>query len=337
MNHSLKIFICIVFGLTTLSAEAVNCIETRAGIDMGSGTTKIQVGEVDICHNQLGKVLYEDQRPLAFNAELGKSRNNQINETIQQEAVIALKDMVNKARTFHPQRITGVATAVFRTASNGQQVIDMFNQKAGVQLRIISQEQEAELGFLSAKAALHDRNVKNEDLLVWDIGGGSMQMTAMREQNGQTVTDFYLGKLASVTLKEFIISVLKNQELDKTESPNPIGSQRNTVLRYVNFYARTHVSAQIKEDVQKRRVIGIGGVHGYSVKGQIHPAKNTYQLADIERVSKNQVWKTDNEIPGQYRSTDVSNLLLVEGFMQALNISQVTIVKASLIQGVLVQ
>ncbi|MFO6300425.1 Ppx/GppA phosphatase family protein [Rahnella selenatireducens] len=337
MNHSLKIFICIVFGLTTLSAEAVNCIETRAGIDMGSGTTKIQVAEVDICHNQLGKVLYEDQRPLAFNAELGKSRNNQINETIQQEAVIALKDMVNKARTFHPQRITGVATAVFRTASNGQQVIDMFNQKAGVQLRIISQEQEAELGFLSAKAALHDRNVKNEDLLVWDIGGGSMQMTAMREQNGQTVTDFYLGKLASVTLKEFIISVLKNQELDKTESPNPIGSQRNTVLRYVNFYARTHVSAQIKEDVQKRRVIGIGGVHGYSVKGQIHPANNTYQLADVERVSKNQVWKTDNEIPGQYRSTDVSNLLLVEGFMQALNISQVTIVKASLIQGVLVQ
>ncbi|MBF7982059.1 MULTISPECIES: Ppx/GppA phosphatase family protein [Rahnella] len=337
MNHSLKILICIVLGLTTLSAEAVNCIETRAGIDMGSGTTKIQVAEVDICHNQLGKVLYEDQRPLAFNAELGKSGNNQINETIQQEAVIALKDMVNKARTFHPKRVTGVATAVFRTASNGQQVIDMFNQKAGVQLRIISQEQEAELGFLSAKAALHDRNVKNEDLLVWDIGGGSMQMTAMREQNGQTVTDFYLGKLASVTLKEFIISVLKNQELDKTESPNPIGSQRNTVLRYVNFYARTHVSAQIKQDVKKRRVIGIGGVHGYSVKGQIHPAKNTYQLADIERVSKNQVWKTDNEIAGQYRSTDVSNLLLVEGFMQALNISQVTIVKASLIQGVLVQ
>ena len=337
MKNPLKSFFCIVFALTTFSAQANNCIETRAGIDMGSGTTKIQVAEVDICHHQLGKVLYEDQRPLAFNAELGKSGNNQISEAIQQEGVVALKQMVNKAQTFHPQRITGVATAVFRTASNGQQVIDMFNQKTGIQLRIISQEQEAELGFLSAKAALHDSNVKNEDLLVWDIGGGSMQMTAMREQNGRTVTDVYLGKLASVTLKEFIISVLKNQELDKTDSPNPIGSLRNTVLRYVNFYARTHVSAQIKQDAQTRRVIGIGGVHGYSVKDQIHPANNTYQLADLERVSKNQVWKNDSEIAGQYRSTDVSNLLLVEGFMQALNISQVTIVKASLIQGILVQ
>ncbi|MNJ04032.1 hypothetical protein D3C73_1646060 [compost metagenome] len=54
-------------------------------------------------------------------------------------------------------------------------------------------------------------------------------------------------------------------------------------------------------------------------------------------MSKNQVWKGDSELTGEYRATDVSNLLLVEGFMQALNIPQVTIVKASLIQGILVQ
>lgn len=337
MNFTRNSLLGLVLALSTFSALASKCIETRAGIDMGSGTTKIQVAQVDICRHQLGKVLYEDQRPLGFNEDLGKSGNNQISSAMQQQGVTALKEMVDKARTFHPQRITGVATAVFRSASNGQQVIDLFNQQAQVQLRIITQEQEAALGFLSAKAALHDNSVKNEDLLVWDIGGGSMQMTALREQNGKTVTDIYQGKLASVTLKEFIISVLKNQALDKAASPNPIGSLRNTVLRYVNFYARTHVSPQIKQDAQTRRVIGIGGVHGFSVKDQLRLKNNTYTLEDVQRVSKNQVWKGDSELAGEYRATDVSNLLLVEGFMQALNISQVTVVKASLIQGILVQ
>ncbi|CAM3572901.1 MULTISPECIES: Ppx/GppA phosphatase family protein [Rahnella] len=337
MHYWMKGFLGTLFALSTFSSLASQCIETRAGIDMGSGTTKIQVAQVDICQHQLGKVLYEDQRPLGFNDDLGKSGNNHISEAMQQQGVTALKEMVDKARTFHPQRITGVATAVFRSAANGQQVIDRFNQQTHIQLRVISQEQEAELGFLSAKAALHDNTIKNQDLLVWDIGGGSMQMTALREQNGQPVTDIYQGRLASVTLKEFIISVLKNQALDKAASPNPIGSLRNTVLRYVNFYARTHVSPQIKQDAQTRRVIGIGGVHGFSLKDQLHPKDNTYTLADVERVSKNQVWKGDSELTGEYRATDVSNLLLVEGFMQALNIPQVTIVKASLIQGILVQ
>src|SRR5476649_313005 len=337
--HSVLSLSVVFSTLTLLPAQALanRCIENRAGIDMGSGSTKIRVTAVNICQKTLGNVLYEDQRPVAYNADLAKSGNNQLSEDIQQQGLTALTDMVNKANRFKPQRITGVATAVFRSAANGQQVIDQFNQQAQIQLRIITQEQEAELGFISAKAALHDNHIKNEDLLVWDIGGGSMQMTAFRQQKGKTVTDIYQGRLASVTLKEFIISVLKNQELDKAASPNPIGSLRNTVLRYVNFYARTHVSPQIKQAAHTKRVIGIGGVHGYSIKDNVHLRDNTYRLTDLEQASKNNVWKGDSELKGEYRATDVSNLLLVEGYMQALNIPQVTVVKASLIQGILLQ
>lgn len=319
------------------TASAKSCLENRAGIDMGSGSTKIQVTQVDVCQHRLGKVLYEDQRPVGFNADLAKSGNNQLSEGIQQQGIAALSDMVNKAETFKPTRITGVATAVFRSASNGQQVIDRFNQQAHVSLKIISQQQEAELGFQSAKAALNENNVKDEDLLVWDIGGGSMQMTSYRQKQGQPAVDIYQGKLASVTLKDFITNVLQNKELTADSTPNPIGSLRNTVLRYVNFYARTHVSPEMKKDAQTKRVIGIGGVHGFSIKGQVHLHNNSYTLADLEQASKNNVWKGDSELKGDYRQTDVSNLLLVEGYMQALNIPQVTVVKASLIQGILLQ
>lgn len=337
--HSVFSLTVMYSTLAFLPAQALanRCIENRAGIDMGSGSTKIQVTEVNICQKTLGKVLYEDQRPVGFNAYLAKSGNNQLSDEIQQKGLTALTEMVEKANRFKPQRVTGVATAVFRSASNGQQVIDRFNQQAHVSLKIISQQQEAELGFLSAKAALHEKNLNDEDLLVWDIGGGSMQMTAYRQQKGIKTVDIYQGKLASVTLKDFITDVLQNKNQQADSTPNPIGSLRNTVLRYVNFYARTHVGAQMKQDAQQKRVIGIGGVHGYSISDQIHPVNHTYTLADVQYASKNNVWKGDSELKGEYRATDVSNLLLVEGYMQALKIPQVTVVKASLIQGILLQ
>ncbi|QGY28829.1 Ppx/GppA phosphatase family protein [Pantoea cypripedii] len=316
-------------------AFAEDCWQTRAGIDMGSGTTKIAVTEVNICQHQLGKVLFEDQRPIGFNDALAHSGNNQLDEAIQQQGLHALQQLVTQAQRYHPQRISGVATAVFRSAGNGQAVIDRFNQQAGVQLKIISQQQEAELGFRSAKAALNDPKLRDEDLLVWDIGGGSMQMTAWREQQGQAVSDVYQGKLASVTLKNFIVDVLKNQP--SAASANPIGSWRPSVLRFVEFYAHNDVPAQIKQDLSTRRVIGIGGVHGFSIKNQLKLKGHQYDLAALEQASKQQVWKGDSELSGDYRATDVSNLLLVEGYMRALGIKDVTVVKASLIQGVLLE
>jgi exopolyphosphatase / guanosine-5'-triphosphate,3'-diphosphate pyrophosphatase len=316
-------------------AFADNCWQTRAGIDMGSGATKIAVFEVNICQHQLGKVLFEDQRPVGYNDALARSTNNQLDETIQQQGLTALQQLVTQARRYHPQRISGVATAVFRSASNGQAVIDRFNQQAGVQLKIISQQQEAELGFRSAKAALHDPTLRDQDLLVWDIGGGSMQMTAWRDQPGQPVADVYQGKLASVTLKNFIVDVLKNQPA--AQSPNPIGSWRPSVLRFVEFYAHNDVPPQIKQDLATRRVIGIGGVHGFSIKNQLKINDNRYDLATLEQVAKQQVWKGDSELTGDYRATDVSNLLLVEGYMRALGIKDVTVVKASLIQGIVLE
>ncbi|WP_442892540.1 Ppx/GppA phosphatase family protein, partial [Cedecea sp. VD20] len=68
---------------------------------------------------------------------------------IQQQGQTALRELAAEAARYHPVRFNGVATAVFRSASNAQQTIDAFNRAAPVNLKIITQEQEPELGFLS--------------------------------------------------------------------------------------------------------------------------------------------------------------------------------------------
>jgi exopolyphosphatase/guanosine-5'-triphosphate,3'-diphosphate pyrophosphatase len=332
--NTVTALLCLGFAM---QASAKNCTEVRAGIDMGSGTTKIQVSEVNVCNRTLGKVLFSQERPIGFNEDLAESGNNQLSPAIQQQGMTTLKALVSQAEKFHPKRITGVATAVFRAASNGQQVIRQFNQQAHVTIRIITQKQEAELGFISAKAALNDPKLKDSDLLVWDIGGGSMQMTTYDRIDGFKTPEIYEGKLASVSLKDMVIEVMMNKNLTQVNSPNPIGSLADEILRFVNFYARTHVPAEIKQAAKSRKVVGIGGVHGYSIKEQLHPLNNQYTAADLDRVAQVKINQTDAQLPGDYRATDVTNLLLVEGFMQALGIPQVTLVKANLIQGILLK
>lgn len=317
-------------------AQADECRQIRAGLDIGSGTAKIAVARVDLCHHRIEKMLYQDQRAVAWNEALSQASDNQLSPAVVRQGAAALQQLLKNAQRYHPQRITGVATAAFRRASNGQAVIEQLARQTGTRLTVISQQQEAKLGFLSAKAALNDPAIRDEQLLVWDIGGGSMQMTAWRrQQEDQPVADIYQGKLASVTLKNFILTVLKNTP--DAASPNPIGSWRQTVLRFVELFASNDVTPQIRQDVAGRQVIGIGGVHGFSIRNQLPGKPDRYSLTRLSELSKQQVWKGDSELTGDYRATDVSNLLLVEGYMRALKIDEVTIVNASLIQGVLLQ
>lgn len=337
MNKTLKFAVAMLCLLSTSQVWAKNCQEVRAGIDMGSGTTKLLVSEVDVCHKTLGNVLFSQEKPIGFNEDLAESADNRLSPAIQRQGIDTLKALVAEARRYHPTRITGVATAVFRTAANGQDVIRQFNRQAGISLRIISQAQEAELGFISARAALKDPAIKDTDLLVWDIGGGSMQMTTYNLEKGVKTAEIYQGKLASVSLKDLVIEVLMNNDLKQVNSPNPIGTRADEILRLVRFYARTHVNPAILQAAKNKRVIGIGGVHGYSIKDQLQPRNNRYSVADLQRVAATKVNLGDAQLTGDYRATDVTNLLLVEGFMQALGIPEVTLVKANLIQGILLQ
>ncbi len=52
------------------AALAQNCLQTRAAIDIGSGSTKIAVAEVDTCQHRIHNMLYQQQLPVAYNDAL---------------------------------------------------------------------------------------------------------------------------------------------------------------------------------------------------------------------------------------------------------------------------
>lgn len=304
------------------------------GLDIGSGSTKIMVAKVDYCRNKILEVLHSENRAVQYNEDLEKSVDGNLSPVIVDKGLVTLKEMIKKANTFKPKRNYGVATSVFRKAKNGTDVIKTFARKLNLRLEVISQETEALLAYYSVLSLIDDKQVNTKKIVIWDIGGGSMQIFSLTDARKPLK---YLGDVASVTFKNMVIEVLQGKALDAAASPNPIGEKREQVISLARSYAKLHVPTELKTLMKDRVVIGVGGVHGFSIKNQVQMKDDDYSLEAVEKAGIAQSLKSDKDLKGEYRSTDVTNLLLVQGYMEALDIKAVKVMNANLIQGALLR
>lgn len=327
-KYSLLVLLFSIF----ISSEtmAKNCVEVRMGLDIGSGSTKIMTAKVDFCQNKILEVLQNESLPVSYNEDLEKSKDGLLSQDIINKGYSAISTMVAKGRAFKPKKSYAVATSVFRKASNGVDVIKGFARKINMPMEVITQEEEARLGYLSVKSTMPE--LDNKSFIVWDIGGGSMQMFSL-DKNKKSQR--YLGDLASVTFKNMVIEVIQEKNPQNVLTPNPIGDKREQVIALARSYSRLHVPLPLKEAIKDHIIIGVGGVHSHSIRNQIGTKEAQYTLAQLELAGKSQSKKSDKDLEGDYRSTDVTNLLLVQGFMEGLGINEVKIANASLIQGVM--
>jgi exopolyphosphatase/guanosine-5'-triphosphate,3'-diphosphate pyrophosphatase len=65
------------------------------------------------------------------------------------------------------------ATNAFRISSNAKDIINLAKDRTGIDIKIVSGMEEAELSFLGA---ISDFKNENEDSIVIDIGGGSTEL-----------------------------------------------------------------------------------------------------------------------------------------------------------------
>jgi exopolyphosphatase/guanosine-5'-triphosphate,3'-diphosphate pyrophosphatase len=82
------------------------------------------------------------------------------------------------------------ATSAIREAVNSNEVIDHVNKVCGIDLQVLSGEEEARFTFLAARRWL---GWSAGDLLVLDIGGGSLEIARGAEENPSVKTSLQLG------------------------------------------------------------------------------------------------------------------------------------------------
>lgn len=311
-----------LMGCHAAESPAASPTQIVASFDIGSGSTRMLVAEVDQCSGQVIRQLDQASVKLDWSDDLLRQDNGHFSAQIIHEGIGAIDGLVDRARQWQPDRIQGVATQAFRLAGNAEDVLAALNQ-AGLEARIISQAEEGRMAWTLVDQTLP---VQSQPLLVWDMGAGSQQWVWQQtEGSWQHVHS----DLASVTFKLRVLETLDRPE--GSHSPNPITDDERTRL---NGLAADWFGQQgsLRDALSSQpKVVGIGGVHGISIPRQIGiEGDDPITRTDIEETLQRQLGRSDSEIGGKYAATDMTNLILVAELMSSLGLESYRFLAADL-------
>lgn len=313
--------------ISFLTAAEDNCFTKVAALDLGSGTTKLKVYEVNTCEYKDIKLVNncEFEVPIPYKEDLEETGSLSYNTVIN--GFLVLKDFYEKAKDCGAEKFEGVATSAFRQAPNGQLAVDILKQ-SGFDIKIISQEEEARIGFIGA---ISKSRSTNSEICMWDIGGSSMQIMCGNKEH----QNYFFSNLASVPFKNQVIeiqNIIQPTEFVKG-SPNPVNFIDYQFGKLLIHNEAQKASEEIQNQLQSLPVYGIGGVHYYAISKAL--SLDIYDSLQLDYAIWQRLNLSDEELGGgAYVSTDVTNIILVQGFMEFFKIPTVKPLKVNLTEGI---
>ena len=133
-------------------------------------------------------------------------------------------------------RVLAVATSAVRDAPNRETLIRMLREREGVHVRVLSGPEEARLGALAAL-----RSLPIESGVIVDVGGGSLQLTTVREGRAGRSTSLPLGALRLT--RRFL----------RADPPRP------TELRALRAEVRASLLGALLPSGPRSDMVGLGG------------------------------------------------------------------------------
>lgn len=133
-------------------------------------------------------VLADSRAPLRLERDLqGDQEFSDL--TIERTAKV-VADFMAIGRSSEADRVAAVGTAAVREAANAQALLDRIRAESGIDLRVISGEEEARYSF---RGAVYGLAVTSG--IVFDIGGGSLEVTRFTEREPIEAWSLPLGAL----------------------------------------------------------------------------------------------------------------------------------------------
>ena len=207
--------------------------ETVAIIDIGSNSGRVAVFQRDAAGHL--RALAGSRASLRLVEDVDK--RGELTETTMARTTEALRDFKAIASGAGTTRMVAVATAAMRDADNGALFVQRLERELDLRIEIISGAAEARYGFDGAM-----RGLAVTSGLLFDVGGGSMQLTTFERRRRGSDLSIPLGALR-----------LSAKFLD---SDPPTRSQ----LRRLRDHVRRHLAkSDVKRLLKDGRLVGAGG------------------------------------------------------------------------------
>lgn len=314
--------------------------------DMGSGATKIKAVHVNLDTNEVEETLYSDSLPLLYRQDLEWSLDNCFSDMIQEIGMASLSEAKQTIDQLSPYPVehVAVATAAFRSAQNGQEYANSIMAETGISVNILSQAQEGQMAFFGAKD--HAQSMGYDDIVVWDIGGGSMQFTYQDDLGHFWVMG---GELASISFQHVLQEAFKAKGI---EHIHPMGED-NALWAIEWVKEKLCFEASAKEVIidhqihQGAHVFGVGSVHNKTIMNFV----NRVNGFESDHYTRSMLFKTiqvfcDKDIqeihgllgthlPVEYAQNQLSNMILVYGAMEKFGIERVYPLPSNNVDGII--
>ncbi len=145
-----------------------------ASIDLGTNTFRLLIG--DFIDGEL-RTLKLDRVVTRLGQGLTSNTNIIVQDALDR-ALEALGVFRKAMDTYGVTKYRVIGTNAFRKAQNSEHLVDLIRRETGLEVEVISGEQEAQL---MASGVLYSLGITEGDCLIVDIGGGSTEVVLVRE------------------------------------------------------------------------------------------------------------------------------------------------------------
>ena len=198
-----------------------------AALDLGSNSFHALV--VDVARS--GELVVVDRAKRMPRIGEAIFRTGKLSDSARTNALLALSELVPVVERNRPQAVLAVATSALREAGNGRAFLEDVRARFGLEVRMISGDEEAQLAYAGARARL---GADRDRITLFDLGGGSLEMVVGEGERILHTRSAPIGVLRAVAANPL------------SDPPSP------RELRALEQWARRHVAALVEPGRKQR-------------------------------------------------------------------------------------
>ena len=184
--------------------------ELMAAIDFGTNTARLLVAEKR-CDGSFEHIMIERE---IVRMGGGFSRESGLSHEAIQRGSACLARFSELLKGYDVSCVRAVATSAVRDAINGADFIDLMRQQTGIMLRVIDGVQEGALTLAGVIAGL---DTAPDNLVVFDVGGGSTEYTLAHQGKAGFIKSLPLGVVrlteGKTTIEDMCAKIRKELDL----------------------------------------------------------------------------------------------------------------------------
>ena len=205
-----------------------------SAIEIGTNSTKFIIAQL----NENGAVEVITRTSTVNRLSSGMYPENSLKPEAIEKGIEIIGNMINESNAQGAQLVSIFSTSVLRDAGNKEAFIGRIKELFGIDINVISGEEEAQLAYMACREVVDD---KSQKFSVIDIGGGSTEIII---GNGTDIEQKISLDVGAVRLTEMFVS------------HDPV---EDSEIEQMTAYIEKQINERESLDLSGLQLVGTGG------------------------------------------------------------------------------